>query len=180
MGYDKRKSQASATAYALRKEDRFFEMRLQINEEQKADIREAFHIFDDDGDGVVDLEGLKVTFRALGFDVKKSDLKKWVSEVNPAADWKCDKIPYQEFIEIIERKMCEYDTREDEIKMFRILDHHDRGKITFTDLKRVVNILQLDVNDEEIMEMLEMGKSVSGRNEVNLDEYIIAMRRSPV
>lgn len=87
---DKRKSQASATAYALRKEDRFFEMRLHITEEQKADIREAFHIFDDDGDGVVDLEGLKVTFRALGFDVKKSDLKKWILEVNPSSDWRSE------------------------------------------------------------------------------------------
>ncbi|XP_045479476.1 caltractin-like [Harmonia axyridis] len=180
MGIDKRKSQAAATAYALRKEDRFFEMRLNINDEQKADIREAFHIFDDDGDGVVDMEGLKVTFRALGFDVKKSDLKKWVLEVNPNANWKDEKIPYQYFMEIIERKMCEYDSREDEIKMFRILDHQDRGKITFTDLKRAVNILNLDVNDEEIMEMLEMGRSVSGKNEVNLDDYIIAMRRSPV
>lgn len=83
-------------------------------------------------------------------------------------------------MEIIEKKMCEYDTREDEIKMFRIIDHQDRGKITFTDLKRVVNILKLDVNDEEIVEMLEMGRCTSGKNEINLDDYIVAMRRSPV
>ncbi|KAL3266475.1 hypothetical protein HHI36_010645 [Cryptolaemus montrouzieri] len=170
----------AAPAHTLRKVDRFFEMRLNINSEQKADIREAFQIFDDDGDGVVNLEGLKVTIRALGFEVKKSDLRKWITEVNPQADWKSDKIPYQDFMEIIERKMCEYDSREDEIKMFRIIDHMNRGRIIFRDLKRVVTILKMDVNDEEIMEMLEMGRTVFGNLEVSLEDYIRAMRRNPV
>lgn len=52
-----------------------------LNADQKQEIREAFDLFDTDGSGTIDVKELKVAMRALGFEPKKEDLKKIISEV---------------------------------------------------------------------------------------------------
>ena len=48
--------------------------------EQKQEIKEAFDLFDSDGSGSIDAKDLKVALRALGFEPKKDEIKKLVSE----------------------------------------------------------------------------------------------------
>ena len=62
--------------------------RPELSEEQKAEIKEAFDLFDTDKDSALDYHELKVSFscflsfivkvamRALGFDVKKPEVLK--------------------------------------------------------------------------------------------------------
>ena len=53
-------------------------MKLELSEEQKSDIREAFNLFDTEGNGSIDTKDLKVAMRALGFEPRKEDIKKMV------------------------------------------------------------------------------------------------------
>ncbi len=48
--------------------------RTGLTEEQKAEIREAFDLFDTDGSGTIDAKELKVAMRALGFEPKKEEV----------------------------------------------------------------------------------------------------------
>jgi len=52
-----------------------------LSPEQKQEIKEAFDLFDVDGSGKIDVKELKVAMRALGFEVKKDQLKKMMGEV---------------------------------------------------------------------------------------------------
>ena len=45
--------------------------RVELSEEQRQEIKEAFELFDTDKTGTIDYHELKVAMRALGFDVKK-------------------------------------------------------------------------------------------------------------
>ncbi len=56
--------------------------RQELTEKQKKDIKEAFDLFDSDGSGVIDIKELKVALRALGFEPKKDEIKKLISEIN--------------------------------------------------------------------------------------------------
>ena len=51
-------------------------LKLELSEEQKGDIREAFNLFDTEGNGSIDVKDLKVAMRALGFEPRKEDIKK--------------------------------------------------------------------------------------------------------
>ena len=42
--------------------------KVDLTEEQKADIKEAFSLFDTQSSGVIDCKDLKVAMRALGFE----------------------------------------------------------------------------------------------------------------
>ena len=57
-------------------------MKADISEEQKSDIKEAFNLFDSQSSGFIDCKDLKVAMRALGFEPRKEEIKKMVSEVN--------------------------------------------------------------------------------------------------
>jgi Ca2+-binding EF-hand superfamily protein len=64
------------TSSAAQKAKRRTHPRPELTDEQKQEIKEAFELFDTDGDGAVDYHELKVAMRALGFDMKKAEVLK--------------------------------------------------------------------------------------------------------
>ncbi len=56
--------------------------KFELTEEQKQEIREAFDLFDTDGSGTIDAKELKVAMRALGFEPKKEEIKKMISDID--------------------------------------------------------------------------------------------------
>ena len=48
--------------------------RPEITEEQRAEIKEAFDLFDSNKNGAIGYRELNVSMRALGFDVKKAEV----------------------------------------------------------------------------------------------------------
>nr|CEL69412.1 TPA: Calmodulin long form, related [Neospora caninum Liverpool] len=55
--------------------------RVELTEEQRKDIKEAFDLFDTDGTGSIDAKELKVALRALGFEPTKEEMKKLLNEI---------------------------------------------------------------------------------------------------
>ena len=49
-------------------------LKVELLNEQKQEIREAFSLFDMNNDGMLDYHELKVAFRALGFDLSKREV----------------------------------------------------------------------------------------------------------
>jgi centrin-3 len=49
---------------------------MELTDEQRQEIKEAFELFDTDKDGAIDYHELKVAMRALGFDLKKAEVLK--------------------------------------------------------------------------------------------------------
>lgn len=54
------------------------QLKPELTEDQKQELREAFELFDANKTGSIDLHELKVLMRALGFDVKKPEVVKMV------------------------------------------------------------------------------------------------------
>jgi centrin-1 len=55
---------------------------VELNAKQKQNMKEAFDLFDTDGSEHIDAKELKVALRALGFEPKKEDFKKIMSDSN--------------------------------------------------------------------------------------------------
>jgi Ca2+-binding EF-hand superfamily protein len=66
-------------------------------------------LFDADGSGVIDIKELKVALRALGFEPKKDEIKKLISEISTEQKDKenTNSIDYTEFLQIMTAKMNE-------------------------------------------------------------------------
>ncbi|KAF4675876.1 hypothetical protein FOL47_007117 [Perkinsus chesapeaki] len=54
--------------------------RFELRSEHKAELKEAFDVFDNDGSGTIDVKDLRVVLRALGFEPDKDELKRLVGK----------------------------------------------------------------------------------------------------
>ena len=102
--------------------------------------------------GTIDAKELKVAMRALGFEPKKEEIKKMISDIDKDGNGTID---FQEFLEMMTAKMSEKDSREEILKAFRLFDDDETGKISFRNLKRVAKELGENMTDEELAEMIE-------------------------
>ncbi|EPQ04884.1 centrin-1 [Myotis yumanensis] len=146
----------------------------ELTEDQKQEVREAFDLFDADGSGTIDVKELKVAMRALGFEPKKEEMKKMVSEVDKEGT---GRISFDDFLAVMTQKMAEKDTKEEILRAFRLFDDDETGKISFRNLKRVANELGENLNDEELQEMINEADR-DGDGEVNEEEFLRIMQKT--
>merc|ERR1712149_56164 len=143
-----------------------------LSEEQIEEIREAFNLFDADNSGAIDIRELKAAMRALGFEVKKEELKKMISDIDNDGN---GSIEFAEFLEMMTGKMGEKDTREDIEKVFKLFDDDNTGKISLRNLRRVAQELGENV-EEELQDMINQADR-DGDGEINVDEFYRIMKK---
>eukprot|EP00745_Piridium_sociabile_P040261 TRINITY_DN76899_c0_g1_i1.p1 TRINITY_DN76899_c0_g1~~TRINITY_DN76899_c0_g1_i1.p1 ORF type:complete len:122 (-),score=16.95 TRINITY_DN76899_c0_g1_i1:53-373(-) len=73
-----------------------------LSDEQREEVREAFNLFDTDHTGSIDSRELKAAMRALGFDVKKDQIRKILSDIGKDST---ASINYDEFEEVMTGRM---------------------------------------------------------------------------
>ncbi|XP_033829972.1 uncharacterized protein cetn2 [Periophthalmus magnuspinnatus] len=148
--------------------------KLELTEEHKQEIREAFELFDTDGSGLIDVKDLKVALRAMGFEPKKEEIKKMINEVDKEGT---GKITFTDFLAVMTQKMAEKDSKEEILKAFKLFDDDETGKISFKNLKRVAKELGENVTDEELQEMIDEADK-DGDGEVSQQEFLRIMKKT--
>ncbi|CAF0723999.1 unnamed protein product [Adineta ricciae] len=148
--------------------------RPELTEEQKTEIREAFDLFDADGSGTIDVKELKVAMRALGFEPKREEIKKMISDIQKE---NAGTIDFNDFLQLMAQKMAEKDSKEEILKAFRLFDDDNTGKISFKNLKRVAKELGENLTDEELQEMINEADR-DGDDEINEQEFLRIMKKT--
>lgn len=128
-----------------------------LGAEQMEELREAFNLFDTDGSGEIDAKELKAAMRALGFAVKKADVRKMLADLDKEPD---EGIDFASFLDLMTGKMGERDSAEEIAKVFALFDADNSGRIGFRDLRRVCMELGESISDEELREMINEGERV--------------------
>ena len=90
-----------------------------LSADQKQELRESFELFDAEKTGTIDIHELKVLMRALGFQVKKAQVVKYVHELDPDND---GTVSYQLFLKLMTDRYREVDPDEEVMKAFSLFD----------------------------------------------------------
>ncbi|XP_065660738.1 centrin-3 isoform X2 [Hydra vulgaris] len=145
--------------------------RREISEEQKQEIKEAFQLFDTDKDGAIDYHELKISLRALGFDIKKNVVLKILRDYDHESS---GKIQFNDFKEVVTDWMLDRDPQDEIRKAFQLFDDDQTGKISLRNLRRVARELGENMSDDELRSMIdEFDKD--GDGEINEAEFISIM-----
>lgn len=148
--------------------------KIELTDEQRQEIKEAFDLFDTDGTGSIDVKELKVAMRALGFEPKKEEIKKMIADIDREGSGTID---FADFLNMMTYKMSEKDSKEEVMKAFRLFDDDGTGKISFKNLKRVAKELGENLTDEELQEMIDEADR-DGDGEVDEHEFLRIMKKT--
>lgn len=144
-----------------------------LDEEQVEELREAFNLFDTEHSGMIDARELKAALRALGFEVKKEDVRRMLAEIGKDPS---QPIEFNDFLDMMRGKMPDKNSRAEIDKVFQLFDEDGFGKISFRNLKRIAQELGESLTDEELTEMIEEADR-DGDGLINPDEFYRVMRK---
>uniref|UniRef100_A0A8B9X5N6 Calmodulin 3 n=1 Tax=Bos mutus grunniens TaxID=30521 RepID=A0A8B9X5N6_BOSMU len=139
----------------------------QLTEEQIAEFKEAFSLFDKDGDGTITTKELGTVMRSLGQNPTEAELQDMINEVDADGNGTID---FPEFLTMMARKMKDTDSEEEIREAFRVFDKDGNGYISAAELRHVMTNLGEKLTDEEVDEMIREA-DIDGDGQVNYEVF---------
>ncbi|GAB2275037.1 Calnexin-like [Dionaea muscipula] len=147
------------------------EMADQLTDEQISEFKEAFSLFDKDGDGCITTKELGTVMRSLGQNPTEAELQDMINEVDADGNGTID---FPEFLNLMARKMKDTDSEEELKEAFRVFDKDQNGFISAAELRHVMTNLGEKLTDEEVDEMIREA-DVDGDGQINYEEFVKVM-----
>ncbi|XP_010348000.1 calmodulin-like protein 3 [Saimiri boliviensis] len=143
-------------------------MANQLTEEQITEFKEAFSLFDKDGDGCITTRELGTVMRSLGQNPTEAELQDMMREIDQDGSGTVD---FPEFLRMMARKMRDTDSEEEIREAFRVFDKDGNGFISASELRHIMTRLGEKLSDEEVDEMIRAADA-DGDGQVNYEEFV--------
>ena len=143
----------------------------QLTPEQIAEFKEAFSLFDKNGDGTIATKDLGTVMRSLGANPTEAELHDMINEIDADGNGTVD---FPEFLTLMARKMKDVDSEEEIIEAFKVFDKDGNGFISAAELRHIMTNLGEKLTDEEADEMIREA-DVDGDGMINYVEFVKMM-----
>eukprot|EP00475_Leptophrys_vorax_P012982 TRINITY_DN1935_c0_g1_i1.p2 TRINITY_DN1935_c0_g1~~TRINITY_DN1935_c0_g1_i1.p2 ORF type:complete len:148 (+),score=50.35 TRINITY_DN1935_c0_g1_i1:107-550(+) len=142
-----------------------------LTEDQLAEYKEAFSLFDTDGSGQIDQQELEKLFQRLGKAPSKEQLKAMIAKADIDGD---GQISFEEFCRMMSKK-DKFVTFETELKeAFSVFDKDGNGSISAQELLKVMTELGEKISLEEIDLMINEA-DLDGDGQMDFNEFVRIM-----
>eukprot|EP00053_Salpingoeca_punica_P024521 m.13513 g.13513 ORF g.13513 m.13513 type:complete len:163 (-) comp6886_c0_seq1:82-570(-) len=143
--------------------------------QEKMDLREVFSLCSADKSDRLDWQELRMCLRGLGFGVRKSDVKRFIHELNRHGDGMMD---FPHFLELIEVLSSDTFSKErDILDGYSLFDKQNNGHITMDDLRALCTEVNEYVPDNSLRRMIEIADA-DGDGVVNKADFLKVMKRT--
>jgi calmodulin len=142
-----------------------------LTEEQIAEFKEAFALFDKDGDGCITSKELGIVMRSLGQNPTEAELQSYINEVDKNKNGTID---FPEFLALMSKKMETRENEEDIKEAFRVFDKDNTGFISVAELRHVLTSIGEKLNDDEVDELLREADA-DGDGQINWQDFVKLM-----
>ncbi|KAL9653152.1 hypothetical protein ABK040_006368 [Willaertia magna] len=139
-----------------------------LTEDQIAEFKEAFSLFDKDGDGTITTSELGTVMRSLGQNPTEAELQDMINEVDVNGNGTID---FTEFLQMMAKKMKDVDNDEDIIEAFKVFDKDGNGFISAQEFKHVMTNLGEKLTEDEVNEMIREA-DIDGDGQINYSEFV--------
>jgi len=142
-----------------------------LYEERISEFREAFALFDKDGDGTITTKELGEMMRSLGQSPTEAELRDMINEVDEDGN---GTIEFNEFRAMMERKTRDADPEDELREAFKLFDKDGSGTISTSELREVMKSLGEQLTNGEVEEMMREA-DVDGDGQIDFNEFVKMM-----
>ena len=142
--------------------------------EQKEDFKEAFALFDKDGDGTISTRELVVVMRSIGLTPTLDEIQKMMDEIVPKNG---GSIGFDGFMELMAKKIRETEVQDELKEAFKTFDRDGKGFYTVQDLRAMVYQYGERMSDEDIKKMF-MEQDSNKNRQITYYEFVKIVRAS--
>jgi calmodulin len=126
-----------------------------FSEDKMKEYKEAFNIFDQNKDGYLDIEEMRLTLMTLGYELQRNELEEILSEYGTdKEDMSSSKIDFSSLVTYLNKRNREVDMEEELMECFKNIDKDGDGRISTKELKYVILTMGENFSDEEVEEMI--------------------------
>ena len=144
-----------------------------LTEDEIEEIREAFALFDTDGNGRIDPRELKAAMSSLGFEAKNPTIYAMIADLDTHEN--ANGIDFEAFLEAITDKLGNKESREGITRIFELFDDDRSATINVHNLRRVAKELGETMSADELREMLE--RAASNGEEITFEDFYFIMTK---
>uniref|UniRef100_UPI00143F05B1 FGCamp n=1 Tax=Aspergillus niger TaxID=5061 RepID=UPI00143F05B1 len=142
-----------------------------LTEEQVSEYKEAFSLFDKDGDGQITTKELGTVMRSLDQNPSESELQDMINEVDADNNGTID---FPEFLTMMARKMKDTDSEEEIREACKVFDRDNNGFISAAELRHVMTSIGEKLTDDEVDEMIREADQ-DGDGRIDYNEFVQLM-----
>ncbi|KAG2499977.1 hypothetical protein HYH03_002262 [Edaphochlamys debaryana] len=143
-----------------------------ISEEKRREYREAFSLFDKDGNEKITTKELGIVMRSLGQNPTEKELQAMIREVDTDGNGTVD---FNEFCKLMENRQLQTQDQEEMLReAFKMFDRDGNGQINASELRHVMTNLGEALTDEEVDAMIREA-DVDADGSVNYEEFVRMM-----
>lgn len=141
-----------------------------ISEEEHAELKETFNLFDRDNDGYLTVKELGEAMRAMAQHPTEQEVKDLArkSEGDDSKDH--DLSDFTAFLNIMAKRMTVQEPDDQLLDAFRVFDKEGTGIISAADLRQIVTTMGERLTDEEVEEMIREADD-DGDGQINYQEF---------
>ncbi|KAL6942114.1 Calmodulin [Hanseniaspora vineae] len=137
-----------------------------LTEEQIAEFREAFTLFDKDKNGSISSSELATVMRSLGLSPSEAEVADLMNEIDINGN---HAIEFGEFLALMSRQLKSKDSEQELLEAFKVFDKNGDGLISAAELKHVLTSIGEKLTDAEVDEMLN--EVSDGNGEINIQQF---------
>jgi len=146
----------------------------QLTGEQLEEFKDAFILFDGDGDGSITDKELQTVMWSLGENLTEEEVEVMIKEVGGYWGPEGGLIDFMEFTSLMACKVKDTDTDEELIEAFKVFDRGSSGFISAINLRNVMANLGETLTDEDVDEMVREA-DLDGDGQINYEEFVKMM-----
>lgn len=141
-----------------------------FSEEEISEYREAFSLFDHNGDGQITVKDMGIEMRKLGKNPSEAELREMIESADPEGKGTVDFVDFLNCMAISAANKNDADVEEEIRETFKVFDRDSNGFISPAELRYVMNNLGEKLTDDEVDEMIrEMDEDGDGM--ISYDEF---------
>ena len=144
-----------------------------LSTDEIEEIKEAFDIFDQNGEGSIQVSDLLAAMKNLGFDSKNPSIYRMIADFDETND---GIIEFDDFLDMMTARISEKNTKEDLKRVFNLFDEDRSGEIKIEHLKKVAKELGEDISEEELKEIIQRA-DLDGDSKLTFEDFFNVMTR---